>query len=173
MPADKGGLLSSKAAKKVLSAKNPSEYIAITVATKLPRGERGVITKLWLEKTGYTIEDVMYARNRHPFWKSKKKEGAKIRQEKRLEEHNYQPKNYERIVWDKEKLKKFLDMNESLTDFELAKKFKTSIPSINHIRRKLKYSKILLEQDGKKVSKVSVLPLLMRAEKSLKSEISS
>ncbi len=74
------------------------------------------------------------------------------------------------MVWDRDKVSKFYDLNkEGHTDYELAKVFKTTLPSVNHIRRKLIYSTRILEVSGTaSPAKAKVLEMAMTAEKTLK-----
>ncbi|HMX34329.1 MAG TPA: hypothetical protein PKC66_18985, partial [Leptospiraceae bacterium] len=74
---------------KLLSAKTPEQYIALSINSKLPPGKKATITSEWLAKTNYTYEDISYARNRDPYWRKKKSLGSKQRNLKRISEFNY------------------------------------------------------------------------------------
>ncbi len=127
--------------KKLLSARNPKEYIDLSFKSSLKPGRKAFITRMWLEKTKYTVEDIEYHRNRHPYWKERKLEGNTERTQKRFEEYNYS--NGKKIEWDDEMLAKFITMNKKdkkkkyiYKDRELAKHFRCSIATIQHMRRK-------------------------------------
>lgn len=154
--------------RKLLSARTPEKYIEKTLDSKLSRGLRAKITKEWLDKTSYTIEDIQYARNRHPYWKKKKSVGSQERQNKRLEKFNFRAPNAANLVWTNEKLQEFLSLNSKMVDHELAKHFETTLPAVNHIRRKIKIVEKILEAKRKKPTAKQMIPLLKRAEKNLK-----
>ena len=60
--------------KKLLSKKTPEAYIDFTVKNKFSKGEKQRATRIWLDKTGYSIDDINRARNRHPYWKDRKRD---------------------------------------------------------------------------------------------------
>ncbi|TGK03991.1 hypothetical protein EHO59_10755 [Leptospira semungkisensis] len=157
-----------KEKKKLLSAKSPEQYIEFSIKSKLEGPKKSSITTEWLNKSGYSIDDIKYARNRHPFWREKRNKGSYERNSRRLEYHNYY-KSDEKIVWDDSKLSKFYDLNqEGNADHELARIFKTSIPAVNHIRRKFRFATTLLELEKKKPSKATVIKLSAHSESVLK-----
>ncbi len=125
----------------LFNSKTPEDYIDNSLKCKLPSGRKAYITRLWLEKKKYTIDDIKKARNRHPFWKKKKMEGSTQRNELRRREHDYSGNGT--IEWDESVIVEFIGMNKKdkngnyvQKDFELARHFATSIPSIQHYRRK-------------------------------------
>ncbi len=127
--------------KKLYDSKNPKEYIENSVKSKLPAGKKAQITKQWLEKSGYTIKDIQQARSKHPYWQKKKSQGSAERNKARMEKNNYS--NGKTIAWDKALLKQFITLNKKdksgkyvNTDVEIAKTLKTTIPSIQYLRRK-------------------------------------
>lgn len=52
-----------------------------------------------------------------------------------------------------------------MADWQLAQRFKTTLPAVNHIRRKFKLSRTLLEQQKKPVNKAGVLKLCQHDKK--------
>lgn len=160
-------------AKKLLSAKTPEQYISKSLESKINRGMRGKITKQWIEKTGFTNEDLLSAKNKHPYWKEKKGKGSLERQIERQKKYDFRKDADKRVTWDTKKIEIFLDLNNESTDYELAKKFKTTLPAINHIRRKIKYANKLIELNNIKITKNILIEYILRAEKILKREIDS
>lgn len=157
-----------KEKRKLLSASTPEQYIELSIKSKLTGPKKSSITSEWLTSTGYTIDDIKYARNRHPFWRKKRNQGSYERNSKRLEQHNYY-RTDQKITWDKDKLAKFFDLNlKGMTDHELARSFKTSIPAVNHIRRKFRFASQLLELDKQKPVKAGILKLCAHSESVLK-----
>lgn len=125
-----------------MRAKTPDEYIDASLASELTPALKARLARSWMRVSGYTVDDIIKARNRHPFWKKMKAQGAAERTKKRQEEHDYS--NGVEIVWIPALVGEFLGMNgkdESghykNKDWEIAKRFKTSIPSIQYMRRKL------------------------------------
>lgn len=89
----------------------------------------------------------------------------------RLKKFDFREKGAANLIWTDEMLKDFLSKNSSMSDHELAKYFQTTLPAINHIRRKIKLSERILTATKKKVSVKSIIPLIKRAEKGLKAEL--
>ena len=58
-------------------------------------------------------------------------------------------------------------------DRDLAKKFKTSLPAINHIRRKFKMVKEIFAIKNDKGNKKKIVAYSMRSEKLLREELNS
>ncbi len=154
--------------KKLLSAKTPDQYIQRSLESKLSRGEKGGLTREWLEKSGYTHEDILFARNRNPYWKKQKGRGSYERTLKRIKKLNFAGKKTGRKVWSDADLGRFYELNDQLADWQLAQKFKTSLPAVNHIRRKFKLAKALLEKQRKPVGKAAVVKLSRTDEKVLR-----
>ena len=95
-----------------------------------------------MEATGYTKEDILRARNRHPYWKRKKMEGSAERTRKRLAAHDYSGGSS--VQWDQALVTEFLGLNRKgpdgryeQKDWQLAERFGATIPSIQYMRRKL------------------------------------
>jgi len=127
--------------KKLYRAKTPKEYIEKSLTLDIPPGRKAYVTRYWLKKTGYTTEDIKHARNRHPYWKSKKMEGTAERNVARSIEHNYGDGS--NLEWSKDMIVDFIRHNKKLKngryqyrDWELARHFKCTIPTIQHMRRK-------------------------------------
>ena len=103
-------LLQTNSAHILLNCISPEEYIQKSLEIQLTRGEKGIITKLWLTKTGYVIDDIMYARNRNTYWKSIKMgtpEERRARNQKRWKKHNYL-NSITSKRWSKDKIQLFL-----------------------------------------------------------------
>lgn len=157
----------NKEKKKLLSAKTPEKYIELSHQSAIEGRSKSIITREWMDKTGYTIEDINSARNRHPYWKKLKARGSYERTVKRLKEHDYRDSTT-KLRWNREMISHFYDLNKKgMADFELAKEFSTTLPSVNHIRRKLMYSRRILEAEGGKTTKAKILDLSLHAEKAL------
>ena len=156
--------------KKLLSSKTPEEYIDQSVKSKLPQREKARATKIWLESSKYTIEDISYARNRHPYWKAVKQKNHQERTRKRFQDYDFSKGKVR--AWTKDELKVFVDQNETMTDRDLAKHFKRSIPSIQAIRRRINLANRMYNlQSDKKVTKSMLLKLITSDEKVLRREL--
>jgi hypothetical protein len=119
-----------------------------------------------MESTGYSKEDILRARNRHPYWKRKKMEGSAERTRKRLAEHDYS--GGESVQWDAALVSEFLSLNRKASDgryehkdWQLAERFGSTIPSIQYMRRKLSKVEGLL---GSRASQGKLVEYLLRAE---------
>ncbi len=162
--------------KKLFLSTSPSQYIEKSLKAKIPSGRKAFITRLWLENTGFTIKEIEYERNRHPYWKNKKGLGQTERLEKGFKEHNYS--NGRKIVWSDEMLSELINLNKKdknnsylKKDWELAQHFKCSIPTIQHQRRKINMAtKIILKEFDKTTSK-KILKYIKMGESSLRNEV--
>jgi len=161
--------------KKLLSAKNPKQYIEFSLSAQLTSGRKAHLCKQWLEKRNqYTIDDIKYARNRHPYWKKKKMEGCSERNAQRMVEYDFS-QGFQRIKWTDDEIKEFITMNKKLKngryefrDRELAEHFNCSIPAIQHLRRKYNMiQKIFIKKDDK-LSKVKAVKHMGICEQNLK-----
>ncbi|MBN2041828.1 MAG: hypothetical protein JW864_17465 [Spirochaetes bacterium] len=148
----------SKEEKKLFNSKDPKDYINRSLKLNIPQGRKAFVTKHWLDKTGYDVADLEYFRNRHPYWKSKKMEGTTERNIIRSYEHNYG--NGQRKNWDDKLLQEFINLNKKdknsnyiHKDWELAKRFKCTIASIQHLRRKFNMSEKILKTKGRVTNK--------------------
>ena len=159
---------------KLLSAKTPEQYIALSINSKLPPGKKATITSEWLAKTNFTYEDISHARNRDPYWRKKKSLGSKQRNLKRINEFNYKkPGATPKKTWSIEEMEELFELDKKLVDRDLAKKFKTSLPAINHIRRKFKMVREIFEIKKQKINKSKVVAYSMKSEKLLREELIS
>ena len=127
--------------KIILESKTPEAYVENSLRSKLLPAEKARIARQWMESTGYDKADILYARNRNPFWKKKKMEGAEERTRRRLDMHDYS--RGKTMEWTRERLQEFLELNKKDSsgkylhkDWELASHFGTSIPSVQYLRRK-------------------------------------
>lgn len=161
---------------KLYNSRTPEEYIGNSLRTSLPSGRKAFITRLWLRKKKYTIEDIKRARNRHPYWKSKKMEGSAERNEVRRRDHDY--RGYGSLDWDEATIKEFMDMNKKeksgkyqYKDFELAQHFNTTIPSIQHYRRKSNMVVAIMAKEKSGSSSKRVFQLISWSEQRLRNHL--
>lgn len=131
----------SKTEQAILNAKTPEDYVDLSVRSKLPPRAKARLAKDWMRKTGCSVEDIVRARNRHPYWKAKKQENASERAKNRLAMHSYAAGS--EIEWTSELVAEFLEKNRRdkdgnyvYRDWQLAEHFGTTIPSIQYMRRK-------------------------------------
>ena len=75
--------------KKLLIRKTPESYIDFSVKSTLTPAEKRKVTRIWLKKSGFSIEDINYARNRHPHWKKIKMKGSSERTKNRMEKYDF------------------------------------------------------------------------------------
>ena len=156
--------------KKLLNSRTPEEYIDQSVKSNLPQREKAKATKQWLEESGFTMDDISYARNRHPYWKSVKQRNHQERTRKRFDEYNYSKGGSK--PWTEDLLKDFLDHNTEKTDRELAQAFNRSIPSVQAIRRRINIANRIFSLEGKsRITKNMLLKLIMSDEKVLRRKL--
>jgi hypothetical protein len=156
----------TKAENAILDSRTPDEYIEASLKSRLNPAAKARLAKTWMESTGYTREDILYARNRHPYWRKKKMEGSVERTRRRLEAHNYS--GGQSLPWTKERVEEFLARNGKdkagryvSKDWQLAEHFESSIPSIQYMRRKCRKVEGLL---GARASRAKVVEYLLCAE---------
>jgi hypothetical protein len=150
----------------ILESKNPADYIDRSLKARLTPAAKAKLARLWMESTGYSKEDILRARNRHPYWKRKKMEGSAERTRKRLAAHDYS--GGASVQWDSDLVTEFLGLNQrnhegryEQKDWQLAERFSATIPSIQYMRRKLSKVEGLL---GARASQGKVVEYLLRAE---------
>lgn len=150
----------------IMAAKDPSAYIDASLRAHIPPAAKAKLARQWMEKTGYSREDILHARNRHPYWKKKKMEGSAERTRKRLSAHDYSRGGT--VEWNTERVAKFLDLNAKdksgryeHRDWEIAEAFGASIPSVQYMRRKHRRAVELL---GARAPKAKVIEYLTFAE---------
>lgn len=134
-----------KSEKLIIESATPDEYVANSLKSKLKPADKAKLARIWMERTGYTREDIIRARNRNAYWRKRKMEGAAERTRRRMQEHDYS--KGKAIEWTRERIEEFIALNRKDAygryihrDWELAQHFETSIPSIQYMRRK--YNKI-------------------------------
>jgi hypothetical protein len=156
----------TKAEIAILDSRTPDEYIEASLKSRLNPAAKARLAKEWMDRTGYTREDILYARNRHPYWRKKKMEGSVERTRRRLEAHNYS--SGQSLPWTKERVEEFLSLNGKdkagrylRKDWQLAEHFGSSIPSIQYMRRKCRKVEELL---GPRASRGKVVDYLLCAE---------
>jgi hypothetical protein len=156
----------TKTESSILGSKTPEDYIDRSLKARLKPAAKARLARLWMEATGYTKEDILRARNRHPYWKRKKMEGSAERTRKRLTAHDYS--GGASVRWDQDLVAEFLALNRrgsdgryEQKDWQLAERFGATIPSIQYMRRKLSRVKALL---GVRASQGKMVEYLLRAE---------
>ena len=154
--------------KKLLLRKTPESYIDFSVKCALTPAEKRKVTRIWLKKTGFTINDINYARNRHPHWKKIKMKGSAERTRNRMEKYDFSGGRHKK--WGKDELREFLEVNNKMLDYELAEKFESSIPSIQGVRRLYNLAVKILELEEKKKTKPALLKLMLINEKALRNQ---
>ncbi len=159
----------TKEEKKLINARTPDQYIDYSIKLDIPRGRKAFLSRLWQVETGFSVEDIMYARNRHPYWKDKKQKNHKERTKKRLEQYDFS--TGERIEWTDELIEKFLSLNQRksngryvLEDRVLAERFATTIPGIQHMRRKYNYAVNILNFEKKNITHKRLMELMTQSE---------
>jgi hypothetical protein len=150
----------------ILESKSPEDYIDRSLKARLAPAAKAKLARQWMEAMGYSKEDILRARNRHPYWKRKKMEGSAERTRKRLADHDYS--GGASVQWDSKLVSEFLSLNRKgadgryeQKDWQLAEHFGATIPSIQYMRRKLSKVEGLL---GARASQGKVVEYLQRAE---------
>lgn len=156
----------TKAETAILESKTPEAYIEASLKAKISPAAKARLARQWMERTGFTKDDILRARNRHPYWKKKKMEGSAERTRRRLSAHDYS--GGKTLEWTPALIEEFLSLNGKNAggqylhrDWELAEHFQSSIPSIQYMRRK--YRRVL-EMLGPRTSKAKLVDYLTRAE---------
>jgi hypothetical protein len=156
----------TKTESTILESKTPEDYIDRSLKARLSPAAKAKLARQWMEATGYSKEDILRARNRHPYWKRKKMEGSAERTRRRLAEHDYS--GGASVQWDAALVSEFLSLNRrgpdgryEQKDWQLAERFNATIPSIQYMRRKLSKVEGLL---GARASQGKVVEYLLRAE---------
>lgn len=158
-------MILTKNEKYLLKSKTPYKFIDNSIKFRIFSGRKAYICKLWLnQKKNFSIKDIEYARNRHPYWKKIKK-GDETKKFLRLKENNYIKKR--KLHWKENDLLKFIVMDEKddsgnykNKDYELAKIFKSSIPGIQHVRRKINIAMKILDKQQVKKNNDSIYDLV-------------
>lgn len=172
--------LKSDEEKKLYNAKTPKEYINISVEfkDKISKGRKRMICIEWLKNhPEYSIDNIKYERNKHPYWKDKKHSNSRDNALHRSQIHDYRIRDYQE--WKIDEIKKFIKMNKKVedkyiyTDVDLAKEFKRSIYSTQYMRRKYNKAYKILLAESKKISKKNLLNLMVQTEKILKKKLDS
>jgi hypothetical protein len=159
-------LVMTKSETAILESKTPEEYIDRSLKVRLSPAAKAKLARMWMESKGYTKEDILRARNRHPYWKRKKMEGSAERTRRRLAAHDYSEGRA--VEWNTKLVGEFLVNNDrdasgryQRKDWELAERFGATIPSIQYMRRKLRKVQAIL---GPRAPAAKVVEYLLRAE---------
>ncbi len=159
--------MNARAKAALINCKTPAEYIDKCVKSSLTCYEKSVVTREWCKLNGFTVDDIKYARNRHPYWKKKKHHGYKELNLIRFQKYDYSDLDYV-IEWTDELLEEFVMMNKKKDgkyinkDYELAEHFGTTIPSIQYLRRKYLYAIKLLKADKLNSTDKRILKLMCK-----------
>jgi hypothetical protein len=162
--------------KQILNSKTPDDYVERTLNSELSRGEKIAIAREWQIKSGFTGKDIKEARQRHPFWKEKKREGSAQRIAERIKQHNYSKVEGSRTrEYSNEEIDVFLELNQKdrsgkyvKRDWEIAKQMRTTIPAIQHWRRKYNLISKIADVENKKLTKKYVMKMMDVHEKGLR-----
>lgn len=164
---------------EILRSKTPIDYIDRCLHSKLSQGEKTALAKKWMKKTGFSIEEINHARNRHPHWKKLKAKGNAERNSERIQLHQYAKEGYS--LWSDAKIKRFIRLNGKdrdryiYKDWELAARLKASLATIQAWRRKMNIINKLFEK--LEISKYKrdkmLLPLMKISENVLRRELHS
>lgn len=126
---------------RIAASATPEEYIENSLRSGLSPRLKARAARLWMERTGCTTEDIVRARNRHPYWKAQKSRNAAERARRRMLANDFA--SGAARDWDSGSLARFLELNGRNgdgrfvhKDRELARTFCTTIPSIQYLRRK-------------------------------------
>lgn len=163
-------------AKQILNSKNPDEYVERTLNSDLTRGEKISLAREWQKLSGFTGEDIKAAREQHPYYKEKRREGSSQRIAERISQHNYsKTKSTRTKEYSADEISIFLDLNKKdkkgryiHRDWEIAKEMKTTIPAVQHWRRKYNLIVKIAEKEGTKVTKAFVKKMMKNHEKGLR-----
>ena len=168
----------TKNEQRLFNSRNPNEYIDNSLRVKLRPSEKAKVTRMWLAKTKYTIEDIQHARNVHPYWKKKKMEGSYERNEYRKSFHDYT--KYGTVEWDEKTIKEFIQMNKKdksgryvNKDHEMARHFNSTIPGIQHYRRKYNMAIKILDKEKEKPTTKRIYDLIVQSEQILRRALKS
>jgi hypothetical protein len=159
---------------KLFSSRNPAEYISNSLKSRLQPGRKAYITKMWLRMKGYGIVEIQHARNIHPYWKSRKMAGSVERNLKRRKNHDYS--SHRRLDWTDDTIKEFIMMNGKNKDgryihkdYELARHFGSTIPAIQHYRRKYNMAVAIIEKrDCERPSRNRIFNYITKCEQALR-----
>ena len=158
--------------KKLVNSPDPAQYIDLSLNLPLTAYEKSLAAREWMKKTGHTLKDIQYARNRHPYWKKRKCAGAGIRSRRRNAEYFSNTKN--RLT--NKEIIEFVDLNKKdkdgrylKKDYELARHFKLSIYGVQHLRRKLNKIQRIFSLMKVKPEKKIIFEYMAYSEKKLHS----
>jgi hypothetical protein len=106
---------------------------------------------MWLKAyPEFSYKEVDKARSKHPEWRKMRRaedpKQIKRRTKRRFKKNDYSGGYHKK--WTDEVLFEFLELNDNYIDRQLAKHFKSSIPAIQSIRRRINLAKKILHLDG-------------------------
>lgn len=162
--------------KQILNSKTPHEYVDRLLNSDLTRGEKISLSREWQKISGFTGEDIRAAREKHPYYMEQKREGSSIRIAERIKEHNYSTTKSTRTKeYTKDEINTFLDFNKKdkrgryeYRDWQVAKEMQTTIPAIQHWRRKYNLIIKIAEKEGSKPTKAYIKKMMKNHEKGLR-----
>lgn len=157
----------------LMAARTPEDYIKRSLEVSIPQGRKAKVTTLWLKFRGFALRDLQEARSRNPYWKTVKTEGSTQRAKNRFAAHDYRVGG-KSVRWNDGMIRRFIELNVkdgrkiSTKDFLLAKVFKTTIPSIQYMRRKYNLALRVMERRGEAYSRPRHAILMAMNEEGLK-----
>jgi hypothetical protein len=156
-------------------SRTPDEFVRRSIDAPLSSGELAATTRAWTKARGLDVSAVKNARKNNPRWRETKLSLQRHRSMRRFVDHNYSNSRYVRTRWDAEKIQEFLSMNilgengrYVYRDWQMAKRLKTSIPSIQYWRRKVNMAYKIL---GDGVLQANLLEYLSVCEQSLRKKM--
>ena len=152
----------NNASSKMIYAKNLKEFIDayIKYQKDISMGYRSVIRLRWCRQHNVSRAEFDAVYFKHPSWKNRKVTYSSGPHQERLAQHANDVAFIYNRRWTKKDMEFFLKENETLRDWELAKKLNRTIPSIQNVRRRVH----MLNKMGQKVS----VDKLMLSESKLK-----
>jgi hypothetical protein len=168
----------SREEQKLLAARTPGAYIDLSLKSRIPPGRKAAVTRYWLEKKGFTVDDIKRARNRNPYWKKRKMTGTAERNTARFEAHDYSEGLEMR--WTDDRIVDFIQSNRKdrsgkyvYRDWELAKHFRCTIAAIQHMRRKYNMAVKILGSKPGSVTERKLLDHMRTGEDALRGQAKS
>lgn len=123
--------------RKINSIKTTRKWVDFLLELDITQQKKGHLTKIWLQKHGYTGQDLQEARKQSKFWREKTRINARNRRQ--IIEENAINTGKKWTAAEVRKLKQNIDKPEK----ELVKIFKRSLQSINARKRLIR-----MEQEG-------------------------
>ncbi|MEM7180785.1 MAG: hypothetical protein AAF518_07725, partial [Spirochaetota bacterium] len=117
--------------KKISSIKKMDDWITFIIKSSASPQKKGYLTKLWLEKNGFTKNDLDQAKKYNKLWKLRASKNTLMRRRRLEIEKNLKKAGKPWTEQELQKLKENIDKPEA----DLIKMFKRSLQSINSKKR--------------------------------------